>query len=51
MHVPADEWQRKIEASVKEVKKLEDNYIVKCQNLGVCINCHLFIDNKIAKVE
>ncbi|XP_028398365.1 uncharacterized protein LOC114521975 [Dendronephthya gigantea] len=35
MHVPADEWQSKMEASVKEVKKLEDNYIVKCQSLGI----------------
>ena len=37
MSVPADEWQSKMEASVKEVKKLEDYYIVKCQGLGVSI--------------
>ncbi|CAB4022713.1 Universal stress [Paramuricea clavata] len=35
MHIPADEWQSKMEASVKEVQKLEDHYTVKCQNLGV----------------
>ena len=33
MQVPAEEWQNKMEASVKEVKKLEDNYIVKSQSL------------------
>ena len=35
MQVPADEWQSKMEASVKEVKKLEDHYVAKCQSLGV----------------
>lgn len=39
MQVPADEWQSKMEASVKEVKKLEDHYIAKCQSLGVSILC------------
>jgi hypothetical protein len=39
MHIPADEWQSKMEASVKEVQKLEDHYTVKCQNLGVSMLC------------
>ena len=35
MQVPAEEWQSKMEASVKEVKKLEDNYTAKGQSLKV----------------
>lgn len=32
MHVPAEEWQQKMEASVKEVQKLENHYITKYQS-------------------
>ena len=39
MQVPADEWQSKLEVGVKETKKLEDQYIVKCQSLRVSILC------------
>jgi hypothetical protein len=35
MQVPAEEWQTKMEASIKGVQKLEDNYRVKCQSLNV----------------